>query len=38
MVSQAKNAAVTTVIVLVSIFLLRKVPVAKDLVDKALNG
>ena len=38
MVSQLKNAAMTTGIVLVTIFLLRKVPGARDLVDTALNG
>lgn len=33
-----KNAAITTGIVLLTIFVLRRVPVAGDLVDKALNG
>jgi|APAga8741243762_1050094.scaffolds.fasta_scaffold79760_2 hypothetical protein len=38
MVSQVKNAAMTTGLVLLTIFILRKVPGAKDLVDTALNG
>lgn len=38
MVSQVKNAALTTGLVLLAIFILRKVPGAKDLVDTALNG
>lgn len=38
MVSQVKNAAMTTGLVLLTIFILRKVPGAKDLVDTALKG
>lgn len=38
MKAQLKNAAITTAIVLATIFVLRKVPVTKGLVDKALAG
>lgn len=38
MKAQVKNAVITTGIVLVTIFLMRKVEFSKGLVDKALNG
>lgn len=36
--SQVKNAAVTTAIVLASIFVLRKLSFTRGIVDQALNG
>lgn len=38
MVSHVKNAAITTAIVLLSIYVLRQVPVTGDLVNKAISG
>lgn len=38
MVGQIKNAAMTTGLVLVTIFVLRKVAFTKGLVDQALQG
>lgn len=38
MKSQIKNAAITTAIVLGTIFVLRQVGVTRGLVDKALQG
>lgn len=38
MVSQVKNAAMTTGLVLLTIFVLRQVGVTRDLVDKAIQG
>ena len=38
MQSHVKQAVITTAIVLVSIFILRKVPVVGPLVDTAING
>lgn len=38
MKAQIKNAAITTAIVLVTIYALRQVSVTKSLVDKALAG
>lgn len=38
MVSQAKNAMMTTGLVLLTIFVLRQVGVTRDLVDKAIQG
>ena len=38
MVSQVKSAAVTTAIVLATIFVLRKVGATRGIVDRALNG
>lgn len=36
--SHIKNAAITTVTVLVAIYVLRQISVTRDLVDQALNG
>lgn len=38
MVSHVKNAAMTTGLVLLTIFVLRQVGATRDLVDKALQG
>jgi hypothetical protein len=38
MKTQLKNAAMTTAIVLLSIYVLRQVSITKNLVDKALMG
>lgn len=38
MLAHAKNAAMTTGLVLLTIFVLRQVGVTRDLVDKALQG
>lgn len=38
MVSHVKNAAITTAIVLGTIFVLRKVSFTRGVVDQALNG
>ena len=38
MKAQLKNAAITTAIVLATIFALRQIGVTRGLVDKALNG
>lgn len=38
MQAQAKNALMTTAIVLLTIFVLRKVSVTKGIVDQALNA
>jgi hypothetical protein len=38
MIGKAKSAAITTAIVLATIFVLRRVSVTRGLVDKALMG
>lgn len=38
MSANVKNALMTTAVVLATIFVLRRVPMARDLVDKALAG
>lgn len=37
-IATAKKAAVVTAMVLATIYILRRVPVASDLVDRALKG
>jgi hypothetical protein len=38
MLAHAKNAAITTGIVLVTIFVLNQIPFTRPLVQKAING
>ena len=38
MQAHVKNALMTTALVLATIFILRRVPVTRDVVDKALAG